>query len=640
MAPEQYGYQLLPSDENENEAPAAPADDADISEEATASRPVVRLQHVKTLEDISHEHVPTRTVNYDGGVRYDLSVDPWVIHPHHPAVQVWSAFISGLLLVDVAYLPIETAFGHSFPQMFILSFNFLSTTAFTLDICLQFFLQVPSPTGDFWIFNHKRIVRTYLTGYFLVDLISVIPFCEVYAMASFHSEQRVYISQLLQFLRFLRMLRFRHVIAKYQYDVDLSYFTRTVLFSGCIMLICVHMMSCVWSTLGNYQDGKDWLTNLVSVKMDSVGYAADTDVSGENPLHTYFIATYFALYTLTGIGYGDIVPTTAAEYFFVIGMMLLGSLVWATIIGEIVSVIQHANMAENNHQEKMDAVLEMSKEYGFSSDLRLRLQAYFRQLRAVSRTTFLQQIVARMNSELAIQFVHVIHDGWLKNIWWLRRLSKSTFVVQLSLEFLPLLYCPRECIVTADRLYVIQRGLCIHGRQVLSKDMCWGTDMLLTQDHLRVNRVTLAISYCHVQYLTKEALDFTLARFPAEQEVVRRAYRLLVVLRGVVWRAKQIKAEQLRQSRGSRSSLGSRQSRGSVTRRNCGHDEYEVPAHGDVDQAIRETRNRLESLEEEVDRRLERVESQVTEALSIISSAVQAKQNRGGWMPMPSRRSR
>mmetsp|Transcript_82750 Transcript_82750/g.184779 ORF Transcript_82750/g.184779 Transcript_82750/m.184779 type:complete len:244 (-) Transcript_82750:35-766(-) len=236
-----------------------------------------------------------------------------------------------------------------------------------------------------------------------------------------------------------------------------------------------------------------------------------------------------------------------------------------------------------------------------------------------------------MNSELAIQFVHVIHSGWLNNIWWLKRVEGSTFVVQLTLEFMPLLYCPRECIVTGDRLYVIQRGLCIHGRQVLSKDMCWGTDVLLQQEHLRQNKVTLAISYCHVLYLTKEALDCTLARFPHEQEVIRRAYRLLCVLRGVVWRAKQIKAELLRQQRGSRTSFEEVLSPTHGHQRCSAHSDE---AEDDMEQAIRETKDRLQALQQDVERRFERVEGQVSQALAMISKAAGAKQNKlGGWIP-------
>jgi len=310
-------------------------------------------------------------------------------------------------------------------------------------------------------------------------------------------------------------------------------------------------------------------------------------------------------------------------------MMLFGSLVWAFIIGQIVSVIQHTNMAENSYQEKMDAILEMSKEYGFSNELRFRLQSYFQQLHVVRRTAFLQELVSKMNSGLAIEFVHIVHDSWLNNIWWLRKVSKSTFVVHLTLEFLPLLYCPRESIVTANRLYVLQRGLCIHGQRVLSRDMCWGTDMLLTQEHLRSHLTTMAISYVH------EALESTMLRFPEERVVVRRAYRTLCVMRGVVWRARQIRAVQQQQRRASRAQTGESQHPLDILDRLCAGDlSRGEPAvahsHTDVEEAVRQTRQRIEALQDELGSRLENLGLQVAGALDLVTDALDAKQ-RKGW---------
>lgn len=660
MAPaEQYGYRLLPSDEPPASVdapaaspgggppalagPAAAARGGGVPEPPAGGGQPGSL--VRGVAGYGENYMPTRHVHYDGGVRFDLSKDPWVVHPHIPVVQLWNAAISALLLVDVVYLPLEMAFGRSLPRAFVVWFNGLSTFLFSLDICLQFFLQVPSPTGDYWIFNHKKIIHTYLTGFFLVDLLGVIPFCQFYEMGSLHNEQRLYVAQLLQFLRFLRMLRFRHIIMKYQYDFDLSYLRRAVLYNGLKMLLSVHVMGCVWATLGNYQDGQSWRLQLRMKK--SRGKGPDLyDVlnsDAEDPVVMYITSAYFALYTLTGIGYGDIGPTTSVEYFLIIGMMLLGSLVWATIIGEIVGVIQHANMDETHHQEKMDTVLEMSKEFGLSNDLRMRLQEYFRQLRSTRRTTHLQMIMARMNSELAISFVLVIHGRWLGKIWWLKDVLGTPFIVQLSLATRPVLYCPKEYIAATDRLHIIQQGLCIHGRQVLSKDSCWGVDMLLSQEHLRQFLVTLAISYLHLLYLTREALEATLDRFPLEREKVRRAYRVLCLMRGFAWRARSMKAKeamaQCAPSRlqGSASQLslepevrvrgvssGMRYSSEASDGTQCHEDDF------------LEIQHRLGQLEAEMDRRLSAVEARVSQALELLSGALEAKQQqqqqqRKGW---------
>merc|ERR1719331_3286895 len=112
-----------------------------------------------------------------------------------------------------------------------------------------------------------------------------------------------------------------------------------------------------------------------------------------------------------------------------------------------------------------------------------------------------------------------------------------------------MLFCPLEQIRATDRLYVISRGIVIHGATILRKNQCFGVDFLLTQEHLRVNLATVALSYLHTMYLTRDALQRTLDRHPRERQLVRRSYRALCLMRGIVYFAKQVLAKEKREAR-------------------------------------------------------------------------------------------
>ena len=43
----------------------------------------------------------------------------------------------------------------------------------------------------------------------------------------------------------------------------------------------------------------------------------------------YIVALYFAIYTLTSIGFGDITAQNVAEFYLMIFMMLVASVFWA-----------------------------------------------------------------------------------------------------------------------------------------------------------------------------------------------------------------------------------------------------------------------------------------------------------------------
>mmetsp|Transcript_6629 Transcript_6629/g.10549 ORF Transcript_6629/g.10549 Transcript_6629/m.10549 type:complete len:654 (-) Transcript_6629:50-2011(-) len=643
MAPAtKQGYALLPQDDIQEAG--GPVNVPRVASRATSEdyEQGKKAEH-KTANELMLESA--KRVQYDGGRRYDMSVGDCVIHPFNRCVQVWNAALICLLIFDVLFLPVETAFGYAMPQHLMFWFNMSSTGLFSMDIILQFFLQIPSPTGDYWVFNHAKIVQAYITGFFFIDILSVLPFNEIYAVIGYetasNTSQTVYMLRVMRFMKLLRMIRLKRIARRYEYDMNLSFTQRAVAYICITIFLSLHILSCLWATIGNYQIGDDWENYVLQEKLLSTGRAQHDDMRGaETPLVKYIISMYFSLYTLTGIGYGDIVPSTVFEYSFVIGVMLTGSLIWASIIGEIVGVIKNANVDEVEYQETMDQLLAMNAEYKIPKGLQKRLRAFFSQARITSHQTFIKDhVMAKMSSELAVQLTHVLHGEWFNNIWWLKGVSRTSFMVQLTLAFEMMLYCPNEMIRTTDRLYVIARGLCIHGSQLLSKNKCWGVDFLLAQDYLRIQVATVALSYLHTLYLTRDALHDTLERYPREQQLIRRAYRSLCVMRGILWYAKRIRAEEKRKER--QQLLDS----GQVVESEDSGDFLEKMGHLDerpenvmvvqssnvfetrctpehMKHVVAETKEMLGVIEKEMNARISRVEDEIHEATEMISTFI------------------
>merc|ERR1711971_463807 len=128
--------------------------------------------------------------------------------------------------------------------------------------------------------------------------------------------------------------------------------------------------------------------------------------------------------------------------------------IWATIIGEIVSVIKNAHVDELEYQETCDKLLVMGREYNLPSDLQRRVKAYVTQQRETAHACFVHdKVIKKMSPELAIQLTYVLHSGWFNNVWWLQNVAKTSFMVELTLAFGMMLYCPLEEIRETDRLY-------------------------------------------------------------------------------------------------------------------------------------------------------------------------------------------
>ena len=88
-----------------------------------------------------------------------------------------------------------------------------------------------------------------------------------------------------------------------------------------LIVVAAHWGACLWALVGILDDGKDhsWIFNLGF--MDS---SAD---------ELYAASLHWSLMTLISIGYGDISPTTFAEFAVSAAVQVVAGCAWAYIIG-------------------------------------------------------------------------------------------------------------------------------------------------------------------------------------------------------------------------------------------------------------------------------------------------------------------
>ena len=92
----------------------------------------------------------------------------------------------------------------------------------------------------------------------------------------------------------------------------------------------------------------------------------------------YSISVYWALTTLTTVGYGDITPQNDTERRFVTVALLLGSLVFAYILGVIASLLQTYDRQALLVSERIDAVKEYTRFRGLPRALGIKIRRFCR----------------------------------------------------------------------------------------------------------------------------------------------------------------------------------------------------------------------------------------------------------------------
>ena len=148
--------------------------------------------------------------------------------------------------------------------------------------------------------------------------------------------------RLLRLLKLLRLARVNRIIARYEQEYYALVSSIKILKIILIVFAASHWLCCCWYAIGTIPsqyfgaDGnrlQGWVQRYFGGKSDIADGAQ------------YGVAMYWAMMTMTTVGYGDIAAETEAEYWFVTIAMLVGGFVFGMIVGFLGEMSKNANPA-------------------------------------------------------------------------------------------------------------------------------------------------------------------------------------------------------------------------------------------------------------------------------------------------------
>uniref|UniRef100_A0AC35UHI6 Cyclic nucleotide-binding domain-containing protein n=1 Tax=Rhabditophanes sp. KR3021 TaxID=114890 RepID=A0AC35UHI6_9BILA len=244
------------------------------------------------------------------------------------------------------------------------------------------------------VIEPSLIRRNYLTSWFLIDLLSCLPY-DIFYMFKNEDEGK---GTLFSTLKVVRLLRLGRVARKL--DNYLEYGAATLLLLLCAYVLVAHWMACLWYTIGeielkfrmqdiNYPD--NWLVKLGNdlkqpyifnntVPLINGTFKQITDkfklIGGPDRQTCYLSALYFAVSSVSTVGYGNVSGTTDLEKLFAVVMMLTGSLMYAAIFGHMTTIIQQMTSSTARYHEIISNVREFIKLQEIPRELSERIMDY------------------------------------------------------------------------------------------------------------------------------------------------------------------------------------------------------------------------------------------------------------------------
>ena len=194
----------------------------------------------------------------------------------------------------------------------------------------------------------------------------------------------------------------------------------------------------------------------------TVGFDTDTFVYQGNPnlLSQYLYSFYWSTLTLTTIGETP-QPVQNLEYIFVTVDFLAGVLIFASIVGNIGSMITNMNAARAEFQNRMDAIKQYMVFRKVGGELENRVINWFDYLWSNKASMDEESVLEMMPGKLRGEMAMHVHLGTLQKVRIFQDCEKgllADLVLKLKLQvFSPGDYVCRKGDVGKE-MYIIKRG--------------------------------------------------------------------------------------------------------------------------------------------------------------------------------------
>ncbi|XP_051753832.1 potassium voltage-gated channel subfamily H member 7 isoform X4 [Ctenopharyngodon idella] len=310
-------------------------------------------------------------------------INKFTILHYSPFKAVWDWLILLLVIYTAIFTPYSAAFllndleeerrrecGYSCSPLNVV--DLIVDIMFIVDILINFRTTYVNANEE--VVSHPaKIAVHYFKGWFFIDMVAAIPFDLLIFEAG--SEETTTLIGLLKTARLLRLVRVARKLDRYS-----EYGAAVLMLLMCIFALIAHWLACIWYAIGNVERPYlahtiGWLDNLGM----SIGkqYNVSDRSSGPSIRDKYVTALYFTFSSLTSVGFGNVSPNTNSEKIFSICVMLIGSLMYASIFGNVSAIIQRLYSGTARYHLQMLRVKEFIRFHQIPNPLRQRLEEYF-----------------------------------------------------------------------------------------------------------------------------------------------------------------------------------------------------------------------------------------------------------------------
>ncbi|UJR30171.1 hypothetical protein I4U23_017711 [Adineta vaga] len=440
----------------------------------------------------------------------------WIVDPSESFFYYWSAIVSIAVLYNLVILIGRSAFLLLQERLFILWLicDYLCDLCYIIDTFVQSrktYLEQGLVVHDI-----KKLRKHYMhSRAFILDIISLLPTDFLYFMP------QLYLLPSLRFNRIVRVYRFMEFSDKVETQTNHPNIFRLVSLLTMIVIL-IHWNACFYFIISRW-----------------IGYSTDSWVYNMNiptgtTLSTQYIYCFFwSTLVLTNIGEVP-PPESDFEILFVTADFLLGVIVFATIVGNVGSIITNMNTVRADFRQKVDQIKQYMGFRKVGTELERRVITWFDYLWLQKQVANEDEVLDSLPQKLRVEIAIHVHLAALKRVPIFAE-AQPGLLVELVTRLKLQIFSPGDYVCKkgdiGKEMYIIKRGRL----SVVSDD---GTKIFVTLEEGSVfgeisilnipgsktgNRRTAnirSVGYSDLFCLTKQDLWEVLAEYPSARDTL------------------------------------------------------------------------------------------------------------------------
>ncbi|XP_067118054.1 cyclic nucleotide-gated channel rod photoreceptor subunit alpha [Osmerus mordax] len=378
--------------------------------------------------------------------------------------------------------------------------------------------------------DEKKLRDRYFNSLqFKLDLVSMVPTDVFYLVLGINYPE----------IRLNKLFRINRMLEFFQRTETRTNFPNVLRISNLVMyiVIIIHWNACLYYSV----------SKAIGFGSDAFVYPNVSHPEFGRLVRKYAYSMYWSTLTLTTIGETP-PPVQNSEYFFVVTDFLVGVLIFATIVGNVGSMITNMNAARADFQARIDAIKQYMSFRKVTKDLEKRVIKWFDYLwtnkKAVDEREVLKFLPDKLRAEIAIN----VHLDTLKKVRIFAD-CEAGLLVELVLKLQPQVYSPGDYICKKGdigrEMYIIKEGKLavvaddgIKQFVVLSDGSYFGEISIMAIKGSRAgNRRTAnirSIGYSDLFCLTKDDLMEAMTEYPDAKAMLEEKGRQILMKDGLL----------------------------------------------------------------------------------------------------------